>query len=371
MAAKRENKLIIAFAGSVLMASLMSCATLQTVGRRTQIEELKAIHLDAQQRLVFVKPKAAETNADMRAKRYIYCAEPSPDALASYAASLGLSTISPSQNELSLAAALQSPTGSIGLRTQSITLMRDALYRICEAYNNGALNEPLVAALLQRSQDLTAVVLAVEQLTGAVAANQVILTPHSSASASANLLSQQQALDQAERDVQTKQEDVVQKKKTVEQKEEEYKQATAAASADTENAEKEAAAKRTQTELAAAREELKQAERRLEEATEVRDAIRASREVAITNTNAENRSSGQFSTLVQRRQLSDEAATAIAESVENLVTKVLEKPYTKNACLIYLSSDAYQEQKPDEKTNDVFARECVDLLPSKVANALR
>ena len=50
--------------------------------------------------------------------------------------------------------------------------MRDAFYRICEASNNGNLNDLEVATLLRRSQDLTAVVLAVEQLTRGVSNGQ-------------------------------------------------------------------------------------------------------------------------------------------------------------------------------------------------------
>ena len=152
-----------------------------------------AIHLDAQQRLVLATAQG-------------YCAEPSPDALSAYVATLGVGATTPSKAEaaVSFANALQGSAASIGLRTQSITLMRDALYRMCEAANNGNLNEIHVARFLRRSQDLTAVILAVEQLTGAVAASQVILTPESSADASANLTAHQQLLAQQRQTVQTR-----------------------------------------------------------------------------------------------------------------------------------------------------------------------
>ncbi len=156
--------------------TLTACANLFTVQEVTEIPNrgdktrinARAIHLDAQQRLVLATAQG-------------YCAEPSPDALASYAASLGFDLDIFSQSSGSLAQALKSDAASIGLRTQSITLMRDALYRMCEASNNGRLNDTEVAAFLRRSQDLTAVVLAIEQLTGTVAANQVILTPSAKA----------------------------------------------------------------------------------------------------------------------------------------------------------------------------------------------
>lgn len=173
-----------------LLMTLTACADLQTVERRTTLpfsdetapHDGVAIHLDAQQRLVMFHLNK-------------YCAEPSPDALAAYAASLGLGASTAGKNAESMSQGMQGAAGSIGLRTQSITLMRDALYRVCEAASNGNLNSIEVAKLLHQSQDLTAVILAVEQLTGAVAANQIYLTGTTSASATANLVSNQQALD--------------------------------------------------------------------------------------------------------------------------------------------------------------------------------
>ena len=114
-----------------------------------------------------------------------YCAEPSPDGLASFAASLGSGIGAPSGEALSAALGGGSNASSIGLRTQPITLMRDALFRMCEAYSNNQLDEAEVLTLLGRSHDLTAVTLAVEQLTGAVAAEQVALTTATESSATA------------------------------------------------------------------------------------------------------------------------------------------------------------------------------------------
>ena len=94
-----------------------------------------AIHLDAQQRLVLATARG-------------YCAEPSPDAMSAYASSIGLGLRVSPTTAASAAEALQSYAGSIGLRTQSITLMRDALYRMCEASNNDHLADWEIAACL-------------------------------------------------------------------------------------------------------------------------------------------------------------------------------------------------------------------------------
>ena len=191
--------------------ALSGCANMLTVGRTTLLpsgtnktvdSEGKsnldtssggiAVHLDAQQRAII------HTGAR-------YCAEPSPDALAAYAASLGLGASVPGTGSGSASNALSSAAANIGLRTQSIQLMRDSLYRLCEASNNGRINESDMAMLLRRSQDLTAVVVAVEQLTGAVVAQQAAVTTNAQASASASLVANQQLLGEMEDKVAKKQ----------------------------------------------------------------------------------------------------------------------------------------------------------------------
>ena len=148
---------------------------MNTIDRATSLystnDKGKAIHLDSQQRLLVVNAMGK------------YCAEPSPDAMAAFAAAAGIDASAPTQDAVSAAGSMSSAAASIGLRTQSITLMRDALYRMCEAYGNRMLNQPQVMTLLSRSQDLTAVILATEQLTGAVVAQQAALSDTASAGA--------------------------------------------------------------------------------------------------------------------------------------------------------------------------------------------
>ncbi|MCX7383333.1 MAG: hypothetical protein NT133_18395 [Alphaproteobacteria bacterium] len=157
------------------MVLLTGCANFNMLDRRTPLTPGgTAIHLDAPQRLVFTNRKGE------------VCAEPTPDALQAYASALGAGVSAPSQGAASIAGALQTSSGSIGLHTQSITLMRDNLYRICEAGYNGQLNNTDIVQMLQRSQDLTLGVLAIEQLTGAVKAPQLRLGGNAQASASAS-----------------------------------------------------------------------------------------------------------------------------------------------------------------------------------------
>lgn len=134
--------------GFILAVALIitGCANISTIDRRTTLPPIQggfvtgtgpgpfssagqgagglAIHLDAPQRLAFAKDN-------------FICAEPSPDALQAYAQSFSGGFNIPGTATAQVAQAFATSAGSIGLRTQSITLMRDHLYRICEAsYNN-------------------------------------------------------------------------------------------------------------------------------------------------------------------------------------------------------------------------------------------
>lgn len=350
-AATRIRRCTALAAASLILAA---CANLNTIDRSSQLggnssgssQEGVAVHLDAQQRVVFVNHLSR------------ICAEPSPDALAAYAASIGLGLSEPGGNAASLAGGQQSSAGSIGLRTQSITLMRDALYRMCEAYSNGAVSAAQVATLLQRSQDLTAVILAVEQLTGAVTANQVVLGGSTNATASASLLSNQDLLDAARQDETEKQNQLLEARGQLESaraelEKRERAERTARDTLDesrTNNAgtEAEKEAERTAQEawessaeaLAAAEVNVSVAENDvamretlLAQSRRNREAIEAARDSAFASALAGTGTSGQFSRPDAERQLSLDATTAIAQAVESMVTTVINKPYTGEACM--------------------------------------
>ncbi len=339
------------YLGCVL--ALASCANINSIGRSTSLpspgeNEGKAVHLDAQQRVLIVHGFGA------------YCSEPSPDALAAFAASLGLGASVPGTGAGSLAGGQQSSAASIGLRTQSITLMRDALFRMCEAYANGAIGPNQIATLLGRSQDLTAVILAVEQLTGAVAANQVALTGTTSASASASLLSNQSLLDAAREDETRKQAELEEAEANLTSAQEDHKRKSDAEAAakgkrdrlraadsgatdqEKDQAQRdwersEADLQRAQREVDAAENMVDTRETLLEESRRNRETIESSKDSALTAAAAGTTSSGQFSAPAPRNVLSKEATEAIAGAVQGMVQAVLRKEYTEEACMAMIA----------------------------------
>lgn len=141
-------------------------------------------------RLIDAKQRAIISIVDTSGAYKGTCAEPSPDALQATAAALGGSGSLSKEDitaAVNLALSSTESAASIGLRTQSIQLLRDAYYRICEGYLSGGLDQVSYDVLQRRFQNHMIALLAVEQLTGVVKAEQVALTSQSVADAGAQL----------------------------------------------------------------------------------------------------------------------------------------------------------------------------------------
>jgi len=123
----------------------------------------QTLSIDAKQRVVLTTVNSNQIRT---------CAEPSPDALSAIAASQGFS-LNDGSLEAALNSSLSEGASSIGLRTQSIQLMRDAMYRLCEGYMSGSLDNLTFETLQRRFQTTMVAILAIEQLTGTVRAPAV------------------------------------------------------------------------------------------------------------------------------------------------------------------------------------------------------
>ena len=172
-----------AVAPAIIAASIVSCASASST-HYTALRELqddvpaRALIVDAKQRVVVatkVEVTSGSGSSTITRKYTRICAEPSPDALSALAASQGLA-FGNSKVDLSTNLALAESAGSIGLRTQSIQLMRDAMFRLCEAYLSDALTDRAFETMLRRFQSSMIAILAIEQLTGTVRSPGVVLS---------------------------------------------------------------------------------------------------------------------------------------------------------------------------------------------------
>jgi hypothetical protein len=182
-----------AVVGATLALLLAGCANLNSIYRGLDVNG-KAVAVDVKQRAVFSASAPATA---------VICAEPSPDSLSSYGASLGGTLNQASGTTTQLAGALAEQAASIGLRTQSIQLMRDTMYRACEAYLSGGISAEQFYLLQRRFQNLTLGLLAIEQLTGAVRAEQAALSTTASSATGDNTSVETEALKTARTELNT------------------------------------------------------------------------------------------------------------------------------------------------------------------------
>ena len=182
-ARQRVLRAVGLFFACAAASNLTGCAALTTYNKH--LLENSSYAMDVKQRVVLSKD---------RTNNFVTCAEPSPDALTVIGASAGadlaarLSRAASDTSESasaggSVGAALAEQGAYIGLRTQSIQLLRDTMYRLCEAYASGGVTPEQYAVMLRRYQSTMMGLLAIEQLSRPVVAAQVALASNSLATA--------------------------------------------------------------------------------------------------------------------------------------------------------------------------------------------
>lgn len=166
-----------------------------------------SVLIDAKQRVIAVtqsKTDLKDSSGNITATETTtrLCAEPSPDALSALTAA---ASGSGSYKEISaqLAGSISEVASNIGIRTQSIQLLRDGMYRLCESYVNGALDRKEYIAQQRRYQIMMSGLLAIESLTGVVTPKQVILRGESAATTGKGILEAEQNVKEAKDNLKT------------------------------------------------------------------------------------------------------------------------------------------------------------------------
>ncbi len=137
--------------------------------------DTKSVLIDAKQRAIITvpsvktKPDPNDPFSESSSRNAYVCAEPSPDAVAAVsaaiAASLSADVAGKGGGSAALGIALKESVAQLGRRNATIQLLRDGLYRQCEAYLNGLIDQRGYKSLSNRYVDATVTLLAIEQLT--------------------------------------------------------------------------------------------------------------------------------------------------------------------------------------------------------------
>lgn len=355
---------------SVLAAG---CANFMSIHHTFKPDEGDSISIDAKQRVVFSVKKTFQNNIEWRA----VCAEPSPDALAAISASSGLSADN-LKIALSAALGIQEGAASIGLRTQTIQILRDAMYRLCEGYASGALDDIAFSRLQRRYQNIMLGLLAIEQLTGVVTPKQVGLFGSASASVGKTALEINKALNQAKelkRDATTALEEAAAKKKeaddALQAAKTEYQKKLAANNNDP-KAEEVSKYKKEIFDPAQEKATAQDANRKskksvLDDAeksvTSLEEALQSYGKILATAVIQGNFDGGIFGTTI-----SNENAAVIAGTVQGIVRDIVTRDYSKETCLDSLVSRYLSREQEQFK---LVMHYCAALIQAEIARLHR
>lgn len=166
---------------AALALALGGCANLFAVHHGEDVSGNETFFIDAEQRAI--------VSGNYEADRVV-CAEPSPDSISALAHAGSGAFSNDAINEVRAAFAQSESAAYVGLRTPTIQLLRDGMYRLCEGYMNGAVTSDHYVVLLNRYQEMMVGLVAIEQLTGVVRAPSVAIhSGAAEASVQANLAS--------------------------------------------------------------------------------------------------------------------------------------------------------------------------------------
>lgn len=304
----------------VACALLQGCAGLTTY-QASLGDPSTGVSMDAQQRMLLVNPDPKKVNARRM------CAEPSPDVMSAIGASMSGSLFGSGSASKALSAALSQNVQNIGLRTQSIQLMRDMMYRVCEGYLNYAYDDEDYMSLQTQAQGLIVGLLAIEQLTGAVKSDQGSISTSASSGALPNADEQADRLVEAEAAQLEKTQDVKDAqaalKKASDALQANKDAISAAGAADTTKLKQEQPAltdevEKTKREYDLQRDQLKTANTRLSAAQEAYSRARS----AVT---AATKGRGEFSSSTRTYNWSAEAVKEVGSNVEKIVARVISR----------------------------------------------
>jgi len=187
--ASTTRKAIATLTLGALLASTAGCTEFwtSTVTRKNNIQSGDVLLTTADLR---------QTTRTRSAGAVITCAEPSPDVAKIAAAAMDTSASGSAQSvgnavspelALSLAASRSEALAQLGQRLATVQLLRDGMFRACEAFANGAIDSTAYSSILSRYDKLM-----ITMLLGEFAANSttrvmpVTLTSNSESHGSAN-----------------------------------------------------------------------------------------------------------------------------------------------------------------------------------------
>ncbi|ANQ85063.1 hypothetical protein dqs_2026 [Azoarcus olearius] len=177
------------------------CAQWNTAYRSMDFRDNSGVMVDVKQRAIIQGKRSGNGHADDGNGATVICAEPSPDAMSAAAVEIAAEGQSPTGSGGGLGIATQEGAAFIGLRTQSIQAMRDQMYRLCEAYLNGAISKGQFELHSRRHQRYMVAIMAIEQLTGTIRSPGAVISTEAKLSLSKSIEAYRAELGRVETDI--------------------------------------------------------------------------------------------------------------------------------------------------------------------------
>lgn len=200
--------LVLALAGCTSSANWMS------IFRTADLESGVTLITDAKQRVVINVPARGANGFNIPTR--IVCAEPSPDvaqALSdSISAAIKVEVAGKGGGSAAFGRSTAEAVAQLGERLGTIQLLRDGLYRACEAYANGAITRTTYSMIISRYDNAMVTLLLGELAAGAFGRSGAVISAAASGAAQAgggaasetaikDFQEKQKALDEAEETV--------------------------------------------------------------------------------------------------------------------------------------------------------------------------
>lgn len=175
----------------LLLSALSLCACSSgpgTIFRQFDVDKTNtSISIDARQRTIIARRPDPQSRPGLIAPHSIVCAEPSPDVATALATSFGAGISVLGEGSGALSAEAAEGVVQLSERTAAIQLMRDQMYRACEAYANGAITGTNYSLLMSQITSTMVTLLLGETAGGAFGRTLAALGSKASATASASL----------------------------------------------------------------------------------------------------------------------------------------------------------------------------------------
>lgn len=150
---------------AVLAVALGACGG--TIFRTVDLNSGESVVVDARQRTINNLVVDDRSKPGQVHPRRIVCAEPSPDVALAVANSLGGGAAAFGYGSVSFTRESAEAVAQLAERVSTVQLLRDVLYRACEAYANGAISSITYAMMMARLDETTVTLLLGELAAGA------------------------------------------------------------------------------------------------------------------------------------------------------------------------------------------------------------